>query len=81
MRKTGACAGSVLEDIKQIDDIALSERFFVDYMGHNGGNIQLQHPVRLLLVAMCTRGAVRSENEIIGVDKHTNQPQIFVHIT
>jgi hypothetical protein len=53
----------------------------VDYMGHNGGDPQLQHPVRLLLVATCTSGAIRSENEIIGVDKHKSQHQIFVHIT
>ena len=47
----------------------------------DAGAGQLQHPVRRLLVVTCTSGALGSENEIRGLDKHTSQPQIFVHIT
>ena len=32
-------------------------------------------------VVTCTSGALGSENEIRGLDKHTSQPQIFVYIT
>jgi hypothetical protein len=53
----------------------------VDYMGHNGGDPQLQHPVRLLLVATCTSRAIRSENEITGVDKHTGANFHAINVT